>query len=463
MWQREADTLSNLSHNLQTARTLSIQQTQTIAHLETRNADLDRQLALSNTQEKTAKATLRSAETRTRALREEMARLKGTVAQIRGQCANDLRRRDGEMKRLKRHLEGRRGRDGTSGHVGVVVITPGAPRSQQQSRGAPDECTNVASPDYSLKQETTDFLTRLSQGLSDENDALIGLIRNTLATLRSLQGLPTDAVNSGNDSTTQDQTEPVNVTMMAPPSYEELAADTDEVLEHLRGLLTNPSFVPLEEVEIRDDEILKLREGWERMSARWKEAVSMMDGWRKRMLDTGDIVNIDDLTKGMNLAVEIPTATESGEEYESKLGDDISINVLDAEGQTTLESPRAPSPIAEDDMDVLAPELPLTTNILKDRNVNIRPMISPRKVSFPTVPEESEMYENSGLDDSMLDFSSDKASPSPTKRKTAIAVPVSFMNNTIQVFGFLCARCFADDLDRNGFHLPRPRSPCSRS
>ena len=365
-----------------------------------------------------------------------MARLKGTVAQIRGQCANDIRRRDGEIKRLKRHLEARRGRDGTSGQIGVVVITPGAPRSQQPSRGAPDECANLASPDYSLKQETTDFLTRLSQGLSDENDALIGLVRNTLATLRSLQGLPLDAVNSVDESTAQRQAEPVNVTMMAPPSYEELAADTDEVLEHLRGLLTNPSFVPLEEVEIRDDEILKLREGWERMSARWKEAVSMMDGWRKRMLDTGDTINIDDLTKGMNLAVEMPAATESAEGYGCQSGDDMSINDIGAEGQATLESPKAPSPVAEADMDELAPELPLTGSILKDRDINIRPMMSPRKMSFPNVPEESEVNENSGIDESLLDFSSDKTPSSPTKRKAAIAVPVS-LKITIRVFGFL--------------------------
>lgn len=391
-----------------------------------------------------------------------MARLKGTVAQIRAQCANDIRRRDGEIKRLKRHLEGRRGRDGASGQVGVVVVTPGAPRSQQQSRGAVDEYTNVASPDYSLKQETTDFLTRLSQGLSDENDALIGLVRNTLATLRSLQGLPPDAGNSANESTAHNQTEPVNVTIMAPPSYEELAADTNEVLEHLRGLLTNPSFVPLEEVEIRDDEILKLREGWERMSARWKEAVSMMDGWRKRMLDTGDTVNIDDLTKGMNLAVEMPAATEVGEEFESKLENDMSINDLDAEGQALLESPKAPLPISEDDMDELAPELPLNAEILKDRTANIRPMISPRKVSSPSVPDESEMNENSGMDDSLLDFSSDKTLSSPTRRKTAIAVPVSLMNITMRIFEFCSARCFADIRDRSGSHLPRPRPPYSR-
>lgn len=255
-------------------RTTSAQQSQAVASLEMRNADLERKLALSTTQEKTAKATLRTAETRMRALREEMARLKGTVAQIRGQCANDIRRRDSDIARLKRHLEGRRGREGNGGQVGVVVVTPGPTRAQLQASRAADQAADLGSPEYSLKQETTDFLTQLSQGLSDENDALITLVRNTLATLRSLQGLPVEVLNSSQSHGSSEGLDTGYAVNAAPPSYEELAAGTDEVLEHLRGLLTNPSFVPLEEVEVREDEIMRLREGWEKMATRWKEAVA---------------------------------------------------------------------------------------------------------------------------------------------------------------------------------------------
>ena len=132
--QRESDTLASLSQNLQTLRASTTQQTQTITRLENRSADLDRQLALTGSQERAAQAMLRSAETRNRALREEMARLKGTVAQIRAQCATDVRRRDGEIQRLKRHLEGRRGRDGNGGQVGVVVVTPGLDKGAQGNR-----------------------------------------------------------------------------------------------------------------------------------------------------------------------------------------------------------------------------------------------------------------------------------------------------------------------------------------
>lgn len=385
-------------------RASSFQQNQIIARLESRNADLDRQLALSNAQEKNARATLRSAEIRIRALREEMTRLKGTVAQIRGQCANDIRRRDGEISRLKRHLEGRRGREGNGGQVGVVVINPGPPRSQQQSTVASDGCIDVASPDYSLKQETTEFLTQLSQGLSDENDALIGLVRSTLATLRSLQGLPLECGNGPEGSLHEGRADHMTTKMTAPPSYEELASDTDEVLEHLRGLLTNPSFVPLEEVEIREDEIIRLREGWEKMANRWKEAVAMMDSWRKRMVDTGDTINLDDLTKGMDLAAEIPAASES-ERHDVQAEEELS-HVIDEKQEVVLDSPGAPSPVNDKDLAELAAEISSKNNVLRDRSGNARPVFPPRKVSFPGIPEENKATTNIGEFDDLLNFSS---------------------------------------------------------
>lgn len=427
--QREADTLSTLSQSLQTLRTSSAQQTQACTRLEARNAELDRQCALSAAQEKTARSTLRTAETRTRALREEMARLKGTVAQIRAQCANDIRKRDTEISRLKRHLEGRRGREGNGGQVGVVVITPGPTRSQFQGSRDADAGADLGSPEYSLKQETTEFLTQLSQGLSDENDALIGLVRNTLETLRSLQGLPADHISTESGYSLNGSSESANPMITAPPSYEELATNMDEVLEHLRGLLTNPSFVPLEEVEIREEEIVRLRNGLERMVARWKEAVAMMDGWRKRMVDSGDTINLDDLTKGMNLAPEMPTAPEPQQDHAVTLAEDeeeLSASVESAEGLgNPLESPKAP-PVDDEEIEALAAGIPTESRILQPRSGNARPALSPRKVSFQSPPGEAgKRGYDEALDESLLDFSGHLGMFSPIKKRPRTAEPVS--------------------------------------
>ena len=292
---------------MQNLRTTAAQQSQVIARLESRSAEFQRQLALSVAQERTARSKLRNAESRSRILQEDMGRLKSSVTQIRSQCANDVRKRDAEIKRLKRHLEGRRSREGNSGQVGVVVITPGVSKANGGS-GTTHVASDAQDPILSLQEETTQFLTHLSRSLNQENEALIRLARSTLTTLRRLQCLresPNDNPDLESHSSNAVANSDSNVIVALSPSYEKLALDTDEVLEHLTSLLTNPSFVPLEDLEAREDEIVRLRQGWEKMEARWIEAVAMMDGWRKRMVETGDTINLEDLRQGLILGEEI--------------------------------------------------------------------------------------------------------------------------------------------------------------
>lgn len=392
--QREHEALTAANENLQALRTSFAQQSQTIARLETRNGELSRQLALVSAQESAAKATLRSAENKTKALKEELTRLRGTVSQIRGQCAIDLRRRDGEIQKLKRSIEGRRGRDDNKAQTGAVVVKPGSYKAQQESMLVETE-VDIESPDYSLKQETTEFLTQLIHGLSDENDALIALVKSTLQTLRNLQGLQIDS-SSGQEQSGHSGTGPGSGVSAAPPSYEELAADTGEVLDHLRGLLTNPSFVPLEEVEVREEEIIRLREGWEKMEARWKEAIALMDGWRKRMVHTGDTINLEDLRIGLNLGSEIvpsfPLDTSAPQDdpvvEESSLNSHISDCAHNDDNDKAMEeSSGILDDLSADELDLLntAP----SPRILKSKSPNARPKISPRKPTFSPILEEN--------------------------------------------------------------------------
>ena len=265
-------------------------------------------------QQHAAEENLRSAEARNRILREEMSKLKLTVAQVRGQCANDIRKRDNEIKRLKKHLEGRRARDGGGGQAGVIVVPPGTKHVQSGSHSG-QAAASEGSPATSLEQDSADHLAELSQKLSNENDALLDLAKATLTTLRDLQGLPIES----KDPATGDP----NVFLHKQPTYEGLTKDLNETLEHLQALLTNPSFVPLEEVEIREHEIQRLRGGWERMETRWTEAVGLMNGWKNRMLETGDTINLEDLRRGLTLGADMPAEPELAVEEDSVIHHDI--------------------------------------------------------------------------------------------------------------------------------------------
>lgn len=262
--------------------------------------------------ERALKSNVSSAETTIRGLKEQVQRMKTTVQQVRAQCANDIRKRDLEMQKLKSHLaERQRGkREGLS--VTTININPATKGSQLRASGG----ERVNDSGYSLQQETTEFLTELCQNLSDENDTLIELARNTVATLKELQGLPEIEDRDGDDDIAG-MTASVGPQKMAsavtslPTSCEELSIRMDAVLDHLRTLLTNPSFVPLEEVEIRDEEIGRLREGWEKMENRWKQAVTMMDGWQRRVADGGDSVRVEELKRGMTLDLSFTTTEDT--------------------------------------------------------------------------------------------------------------------------------------------------------
>ncbi|PGG98476.1 hypothetical protein AJ79_08848 [Helicocarpus griseus UAMH5409] len=304
---REAEQRENLATNVRTLRSTEANQTLEIERLQAKTSDLSRSLALAEGQERAFRATIHSTESTNRGLKEQIQRMRVSIQQIRNQCATDIRKRDVELQKLKSHLTDRqRGkRDG----LGVTTITITPTPKVNLSRKVTEGGDGLESPGYSLKQESTEFLTHLCQELSDENDAMINIVKNTIQTLRELQGLSDLSEKAGQEQETLASNtwgtsgrSDISGTELAP-QYERLSAEMDLILEQLRLLLTNPSFVPLEEVEIRDEEIYRLREGWERMEERWKEAVAMMDSWHKRMAQGGNAVNIDELRQGMGIGL----------------------------------------------------------------------------------------------------------------------------------------------------------------
>lgn len=285
--QRDSEQRESLSQTIRALRADGLRQTADLERLQAKHAEAQRRLGLAEATERALKMQLRSAEQAARGLKEEMGRMRILVAQTRTACGNEVRRRERVIEGLKKHVgEGGRPR-GSGKAVGVATITvvAGVGGDEANARA-------VATSDsgYDLRMETNEFLTELAKGLSEENENLGGLVRRTVETLKTLSGWEREDMQEG------------GMVVVTDSGYENMAAEMDGVIEHLRTLLTNPSFVPLEEVEVREDEIIRLREGWEKMEARWREAVQMMDGWRKRMTKSGQTVKLEELTMGLKLS-----------------------------------------------------------------------------------------------------------------------------------------------------------------
>ncbi|KAI7537102.1 hypothetical protein KC317_g18195, partial [Hortaea werneckii] len=295
---RDKENREHVAITLRNLRADDGRKTGEIEKLKEKNEELARTATQAQAAQRAAESEAKKVEKSIKSLQDQAAKLKTTLAQVKTQCTNDIRKRDLELNRLKAHLQGQQ--------RGNKVVPPSAGLVGGGIRGNRDghqEQRELEDPAYSLKQETTEFLTQLSQGLSEENDQLISIIRDGVGDMRELLGLqpyqhrmPDSAIGSlGSNASSNKHAAPASLN-----SYEILAADMQDCLAHLKPILSNPNFVTVEEVEIREEEIARLRQGWEHMEKRWRDVLLMMEGWRRRM-DTGETINLDDLTRGLGL------------------------------------------------------------------------------------------------------------------------------------------------------------------
>ncbi|KAF3907757.1 hypothetical protein AA313_de0209693 [Arthrobotrys entomopaga] len=237
---------------------------------KSRCEELERRCATLQGQERVLNANVRSAEVTAKALKDETARLKVMVQQVRTQCANDIRKRDHQISKMKeRLLEKSRGGRGNKQPISFPGVTLSGSASTTHFSGSIN--SEVARTDHTLTDDTTAFLTTLSQNLADENDTLVSMIKSTITTLKAISGMDTDV-----DQEAELEEGDRNV-ITNDVSYTALSNEVDEVLEHLKDMLNQPNYVPLEDLDIRDREIERLRTQLQGTLEAWKNAIALVD------------------------------------------------------------------------------------------------------------------------------------------------------------------------------------------
>lgn len=270
---------------MRTLRADNLKHTNDFARLAEKHTEAKRKLDIAEASEAALKTQMKSADAAIRGLKEEIVRTKGLVAQARAACATDVRRRDRQIDTLKKQL-GEAGRArGARGNPAVTSIIVTGDVGEQKS--SPARGGSTQADDYDLRNETNCFLAKLAQNLSEENEAILTIMRRTMQKLRNMSGWSSE--NDGGLVVKQE-------------GWEDMAAELDSVLDHMRTILTNPSFVPIEEVMVREEEISRLKDGWVKMESRWTEAVHLIDGWRKRMAANGRPICEEELQMGLRLS-----------------------------------------------------------------------------------------------------------------------------------------------------------------
>ncbi|CAI4215209.1 unnamed protein product [Parascedosporium putredinis] len=285
---RDAEQRESLSVAMRTLRADNLRQTSDITRTTEKLVETERKLNLAEASESALRTQLKTAEASARGFKEEVARAKTLVAQTRASCATEVRRRDRQIDTLKKQLgEATRAR-GTVKNPAVTVITVTGDIGLE--KGSPSQAGITANDSYDLRSETNEFLTELAKSLSEENETVLLRLRKLRDELKTMSGWESEVAQR--DGHASDVVSGVD----------ELESDLHNILNHLRTILTNPSFVPLEEVVTREEEISRLRDGWTKMETRWKEAVHLIDGWRKRTASNGRPVNEEELKMGLRLS-----------------------------------------------------------------------------------------------------------------------------------------------------------------
>ncbi|ROT41124.1 hypothetical protein SODALDRAFT_330832 [Sodiomyces alkalinus F11] len=289
---RDAEQRESLSATLRALRAENLRYANDISRLTEKHAEARRKLEIAEASESALRSQLKSADAAVRGLKEETARAKTLVAQTRASCATEVRRRDRQIDGLKKQL-GEAGRArGAAKNPTVTVINVVADVGQEGISHTRAGAGATAEQSYDLRSETNEFLTELAKNLGEENEALLAVVRRTLAKLREMGGWQEGhAVGQGDGHA-----------LTLQRNCAELESEMEAILEQIRTILTNPSFVPIEEVEVREEEINKLRDGWVKMETRWQEAVHLIDGWRKRMAANGRGVNMEELNMSLRLS-----------------------------------------------------------------------------------------------------------------------------------------------------------------
>lgn len=263
----------------QAQRTLDARDQQ-IQRLTTKCDALETQLSSTLRLNQTLEAAKRTLESSNKTLREDMSRMKALQQQSKAQFANELRKKDAQISRVKQRLQDPISRNkpltGASGTFSRVHNSYTSGQGQ-----APAGVT------------TTDSLPAL-RALSQENSMLYGLAYKTRLVLdnilhygfkdQKLDLSPDEIDNieslgydvSGSDELIVNSARVIRRTT----NVTQLGAETAHSLQKLSDQLKSAEMVPITEVQLKDKEISELQGQVETVTANWQRAIKTMDEWK---------------------------------------------------------------------------------------------------------------------------------------------------------------------------------------
>jgi hypothetical protein len=246
--------------------------------LTSRIAQLEQAAGVARNHLAAAKQETLQAVRETKLQKDQHARVAVALQHTKSQSANEIRKRDVQISRLKEQLL-----DGalSSANLGASRRAGHKLSGTMRVHGSGTAAAHAMEVDTraaaQLQAESEQQLRTMVQEVAQENDALAELLQATLASLESLVPMEEQ----------EDAAAPL-VTTVAQ-SIIMLEAQLQVRLTALRGMLEMPDYVPLEEVERRDERIATLSARLQQIEMEWSAARSVLKGLTATVLSGGEM------------------------------------------------------------------------------------------------------------------------------------------------------------------------------
>ncbi|CAN6671758.1 hypothetical protein TRVA0_045S00320 [Trichomonascus vanleenenianus] len=202
---------------------------------------------------------LRRAESQLSAAQEELNRQKQMMKQAKIQFANELRKRDIQIDRLKERVLD--SRDKSSSSVsGVSGLLSKSYNSYSSAVVKPD-----SSGSAEASQKLCEDLVEKNRYMVAENEQLMFFLNDIRRSMRTMVGQSVEETGAADNELT----------------IERLAEDISDSVKTARDILNSPNYVSTTELTEKEREISRLELKVTELAANWKSAMQTLEEWKK--------------------------------------------------------------------------------------------------------------------------------------------------------------------------------------
>ncbi|KAA8917210.1 hypothetical protein TRICI_000639 [Trichomonascus ciferrii] len=205
--------------------------------------------------------------------REQSIRLKSLIKQIRQQFANELRRRDVQIAKLKERLQDTSRRTKTL--TGVSGKLSKSYNSYSTTALSPYDSESEASAAISSE------LSAMNNALIAENNALLVMLHQIRDSISSVTDENQSVIISERTASYNEEPRDASEVLIRCQSTQELNEEVSDCIQYITQALHSPNYVSVTELKDKENEIQRLKDQLLDANTNWQKALSTMEQWKK--------------------------------------------------------------------------------------------------------------------------------------------------------------------------------------